>query len=136
MTHWINELLRGELKIDPPANIPLYCYNFPTQYEGVMNELPLISKYCCVFETRGDRRAGTHLISPLEMLFVNMFNFEPIEWKKMIDEKSRLDEGEVMEFVANFLFMEDDRKFIDVYDQSPEITNYFLIQDVKPLTYL
>ncbi len=32
---------------------------------NLANDLPLISKYCCVFETQGDRRAGTHLISPL-----------------------------------------------------------------------
>lgn len=53
----------------------------------------MISKYCCVFETRGDRRAGTHLISPLEVLFLTIMDHSKAEWKDLFTTKNRIDLG-------------------------------------------
>jgi len=59
-------MLIDAIKI-PSANTPLFFYRFPKDISALnlKNEAKLLSKYCCVFETIGDRRVGTHLISPL-----------------------------------------------------------------------
>ena len=66
MTEHINKFLKERLGIES-ANRSLFFYDFSSEVETfkIGNELPLLKKYCCVFETVGDRRAGTHLISPL-----------------------------------------------------------------------
>ena len=91
--------------------------------------MKLIDKYCCVFETQGDRRAGTHLISSLELFYLNLFDHSKNNWRKIFTNKNRIDEGEPVEFVTNFeLFMEEGKEFINIYDNSSEITNYILLR--------
>jgi hypothetical protein len=53
----------------------------------------MIAKYCCVFETLGDRRIGTHVISPLEILFLNLCNLNETDWFGMFEKNKRIDEG-------------------------------------------
>ena len=46
--------MQNKLGICPPANKPLYAFDYPDlEIEKVKlsNDLPMISKYCCVFET-------------------------------------------------------------------------------------
>jgi hypothetical protein len=56
---------------------------------------------------------GTHLISALEILHLLVFEHEEMQWKGIFEEKGRIDEGEVMEFVTNFeLMMEEGKTFM------------------------
>lgn len=78
MTSYINETLKKSLGWQS-ANNPLFFYEFPVLLPSPLrNDLPLLTKYCCVFETKGDRRAGTHLISPLEILFLNLLDIDSL----------------------------------------------------------
>lgn len=46
-----------------PLKIWLYDVNFERSLPNyVKNDRKLISKYCGVFETRGEKRAATHLL--------------------------------------------------------------------------
>jgi hypothetical protein len=54
----------------------------------------MIGKYCCVFETTGDRRIGTHLISPLEILFLNLCELEQTAWFEIFEKNGRIESGE------------------------------------------
>lgn len=77
MTENINKIMKEKLGIFPPANDPLYAFDYPAEEiskNNLPNDLPLINKYCVVFQTQGDRRAGTHLISPLEILFLGLID--------------------------------------------------------------
>ncbi len=78
MTNFINNILMKEIK-EHSANKPILCYEFPSSIQelGLKNDIKLLPKYCCVFETQGDRRVGTHLISPLEILFLNIVKVDP-----------------------------------------------------------
>lgn len=107
MTQKINSLLKERLGIHPPANTPLCFYEYSPEFlksQNITNQLALIGKYCCVFETKGDRRAGTHLISPLQIIFLSLLEQEKKdEMKKLFKEKGRVDEsGELVEFVTDF----------------------------------
>lgn len=63
----------------------------------------MISKYCAVFETQGDRRAGTHLISPLEILFLGLVDHSKTGWKEVFHKKGRVEQkGDLIELVTNF----------------------------------
>jgi hypothetical protein len=72
----------------------------------------MIGKYCCVFETMGDRRIGTHVISPLEILFLNLCNLEQTAWFSVFEKNGRIDEGEPIEFLANWIFLEPNQTFL------------------------
>jgi len=93
MTRLINNILIEEFG-EASANFPVSFYEFPSHFKDsiLRNDLPLFSKYCCVFETRGDRRVGTHLISPLEILFLNIIDLADLQLEKFFRERSRYDE--------------------------------------------
>ena len=92
MTALINQILRQEVN-EPSANQPLLFYEFNDVKEyGLRNDLKLLPKYCCVFETAGDRRVGTHLISPLEIIFLNIVQTHAEEFDAFFKAKERLDE--------------------------------------------
>jgi hypothetical protein len=60
-----------------------------------------------VFETKGDRRVGTHLISPLEIIFLNIVAVKPGIFDDFFKKKQRLDEYGLVELLTDFdLFVE------------------------------
>ena len=82
-----------------------------------------------MFETQGDRRAGTHLISPLEILYLTFVDHEKAGWKSIFESKDRIDNGYLVEFITNLeLFMEEGKSFLKIYDQSSPILNYILLE--------
>jgi hypothetical protein len=79
--------------------------------------VPLLGKYCCVFETEGDRRVGTHLISPLEILFLNIFDMDSLQLPDFFKQKNRLDEYGLTELLIDFeMMLEKGQRFLEVYD--------------------
>ena len=55
------------------GNIPIGMWRYPHQSEvykqnSLKNEASAITKVCGVFETLGEKRAGTHLIQGLNMI--------------------------------------------------------------------
>ena len=54
-----------------------------------------------MFETQGDRRLGTHLISPMEILFLNLFEF-PQALEEHFKSINRLDNTGLTELLIDF----------------------------------
>ena len=80
-----------------------------------------MGKYCCVFETKGDRRAGTHLISPLEILFLNILDLSNIKLEEFFKQKKRLDEYGLTELLIDFeMVLEKGQTFMEVFDSRKE----------------
>lgn len=74
------------------GNIPKQIWLYDADFEKsapsyIKNEYKLISKYCGVFETRGDRRAGTHLFQGVTILLMllEMAHSKAIDHKKISD---------------------------------------------------
>ena len=86
MTNLINAELGKRNK--PIANIPVGFFEYERGFtkqlrveSELKDDLPLLPKYCCVFETRGERRVGTHLISSLEVLLAS---FVEVDWEALL----------------------------------------------------
>jgi hypothetical protein len=85
-----------------------------------------------VFATEGDRRAGTHLLGPLELLYLTLFDHGHAEWQSAFESKSRVDDGGLVEVVSHFIHdVELGHTFLETYDASTEITNYLTLKNGK-----
>lgn len=136
MTRIVNDILEQEIG-EKSANIPILFYEFPKDIQSLdlKNEVSLLSKYCCVFETWGDRRAGTHLISPLEIIFLNFFDTSSFDLAKFFKEKERADTFGLTELLIDFEMMVDKgQKFLEVYDGRHEFSNYVSLPELRKQT--
>lgn len=66
------------------ANKPIGYWEYPSKSEvyekhGLRNDSPDLAKVCTIFETLGEKRAGTHLLQGLNMIlwaFLTRFSKE------------------------------------------------------------
>eukprot|EP00299_Pterocystis_sp_00344_P007583 c2519_g1_i1.p1 GENE.c2519_g1_i1~~c2519_g1_i1.p1 ORF type:complete len:1392 (+),score=412.82 c2519_g1_i1:290-4177(+) len=81
-----------------PANTAVGWYRYESQPDW---PLPLITRYCGVFETVGDRRLGDHLLIGLEKLIAIMFSKMSVEqltnMQKRINQSRKFDGDELWE---------------------------------------
>lgn len=114
MTDRVNEVMRRAGR--EVANVPVGFYEYqrgfrgqlPKQEEAIKDDLDLLPKYCCVFETKGERRLGTHLISSLEVLLATFVETDKEKLKELFKKAERYEENAPTDSPAEWTFDELD----------------------------
>jgi hypothetical protein len=95
MSHLISEVLQPYgLEV---GNRPIGYWKYESDpSETVQFELPLIEKYCGIYETMGEKRLGSHLLSGLSMIVEQLSHNFDLNAVKQFFPSTRLIDGQVV----------------------------------------
>ena len=95
MSHLISETLRPYgIEV---GNRPIGYWKYESDpSQTVKFELPLIEKYCGVYETLGEKRLGSHLLSGLSTIAAKLSNSFDLNGIKQLFPPARLVDGQIV----------------------------------------